>query len=194
MDRGRGEVDFGIGLVDFLEVKRDVHRCWGLIKVISVRPVTGQSEKPGMLIVAVIDGRHSPHCLYLLLASRLALANKQMLLLLMAPLDFQKLVKLQHPLLAARPSLAPFVENRLPGMMHAFLLLPRHRWIVSHIAAFPATSSICWNLQIRVIGVRFFRDRCRSRSRRSRGNGSRSRRFSSHRFGRRRGIFSLCSS
>lgn len=25
VDRGRGEVDFGVGLVDFLEVKRDVH-------------------------------------------------------------------------------------------------------------------------------------------------------------------------
>lgn len=44
VDRGGGEVDFGVGLVDFLEVKRDVHRCWGLIKVISVRRVTGQSE------------------------------------------------------------------------------------------------------------------------------------------------------
>ena len=151
-------------------------------------------QQSSMLIVVVIDERHSPHGLYLLLASRLALTNKQMLLLLLTPLDFQKLVKLQHPPLAARPSLASFVENRLPGMVHAFFLVPRHRRIVSHIAAFPATSSICWNFQIWVIGVRFFNNRCRSRSRGSRSNGrgdSRSRRFSSHRFRRGRDIFGL---
>lgn len=44
VERGRREVDFGVGLVDFLEVKRDVHRCWGLVKVVSVGPVTDQLD------------------------------------------------------------------------------------------------------------------------------------------------------
>lgn len=112
----------------------------------------------------------SPHSLYLLLTSRLTLPNEQMLRPLLATLDLQELIKLQHALLAARPSLAPFMENRLSGMEHAFLLLPRYRRIVARIAPFSATGSICWDLKRRVIIFRLFGDRC-SRSRRRGRNG-----------------------
>lgn len=102
---------------------------------------------------------------------------------LLTTLDPQKLVKLQHLLLAARPSLAPLVENRLSGVVHAFLLLPRYRRIVARIARFPATSGIRRDLEGRVVVFRFFGDRCswcRRRRRNSRGD-SWSRRLSDHR-------------
>lgn len=35
VDRGGGEVDFCVGLVDFLKVERDIHRCGRLVEVVS---------------------------------------------------------------------------------------------------------------------------------------------------------------
>lgn len=100
---------------------------------------------------------------------------------LLATLNLQEFIKLQHLLLAAGPSLAPLVENRLSGMVHTFLLLPRYRRIVARIARFPATSSIRRDLERRVVVFRLFGDK-RSRCRRRRnGRGDNwSRRLSGH--------------
>lgn len=106
---------------------------------------------------------HSPDSLNLFLTSRLTPPNKQMLRLLFTPLNPQELVKLQHPLLTARPSLAPLVENRTSRMKHTLLLLPRYRRVVPGVAPSPTTGGIRGNPQRRIIGFRLFRYRCRSR-------------------------------
>lgn len=134
---------------------------------------------------------HSPDSLNLFLASRLTPPNKQMFRLLFTPLNPQELIKLQHPLLTARPSLAPLMENRMSRMENTLLLLPRDRRVVSGIAPSPTTGGIRGDLQRRIIGFRLFRYRCRRSSRSRWANGrcySRLRRLRRHGF--RGGAFS----
>lgn len=97
-----------------------------------------------------------PDGLDLLLARWLSLANEHVPCLLRTPRNLQELIKLQHPPLTARPSFAALMEDRLAGVMNTFLLVPRSRTRPSSTAASPATRCIGWDLQLRVIGVRFF--------------------------------------
>lgn len=90
---------------------------------------------------------HLPHILNFLLAGRLALAHEEMSRLRLASLDLHELVKLQHPPLAARPSLAALVEDGRSGMVHALLLVPRDRRIVGRLAPAPAAGRIGRDLE-----------------------------------------------
>lgn len=91
---------------------------------------------------------NSPHGIHLLLARRLSPAHKQMPPPLLTPPDLQELVKLQHPLLAARPALAALVEHRLPRMVHAGLgVASRAGPLVGGIAASPPTGRVHGDLE-----------------------------------------------
>ena len=114
---------------------------------------------------------HAPNRFHLFLARWLPLSNEQMLRLLRAALDLQELVKLQHPLLAARPALAALVEDGLSGVVDALLLLTRYGRIVARVAAATTTGRVRGNLDIRVIGFRFFGDGGRRIRRRRDGRG-----------------------
>lgn len=62
---------------------------------------------------------------------------------LLTPLNLQKLIKLQHALLTARPTLAPLMKHRLSGMMNAVLSIARRRRaLVGSIAASPPTGRV----------------------------------------------------
>lgn len=92
-----------------------------------------------------------PDGLDLLLAWRLRLANKHVSLLLSAAGDSQELVKLKHAALAARPSFATLVEDRVARVVHAFLFLTGNGAIVRSPASFPTARSIGRNFQVWVV-------------------------------------------
>lgn len=112
-----------------------------------------------------------PDRLNLLLAWRLSLANKHVPRLLRASGDLQELIKLQHPPLAAGPSFATLMEDRLARVVHTILVVPGSRPGISSSAASPAALCIGRDLERRVIRVGFLWWRFRGGCRRHNGGG-----------------------
>lgn len=75
------------------------------------------------------------------------------------PRNLHKLVKLQHPPLAATPPLAPLVKHRLARVMHALLTIPRLALCVLRTARPPPTRSIDRDLCVWVVGLVLWRRR-----------------------------------
>ena len=102
-----------------------------------------------------------PNIFHLLLSRGLSLANKQMSLLLRAARNLHKLIKLQNPPLAARPSFATLVENRRSWMVLARFTVPRSIRVISSFATLTSASGIRRNRERRIIRIRLWcRRRC----------------------------------
>lgn len=100
-----------------------------------------------------------PHCVHLLFARRLRLAHKQMPCLLRAPRNLQEFVKLQHSALAAGPSFAALVEDRVSWVVHTLLIIASSRSGIRSSAALPSAGSVGRHLQVRIIRLGLWRRR-----------------------------------
>lgn len=73
--------------------------------------------------------------------------------LLLAAGDLHKLLKLQHPSLAAGPSFAALVENGLARVVLALLVVARDLRIVRRFASAPLAGRVRGDLEVRVVRV-----------------------------------------
>src|SRR5687767_10709163 len=81
----------------------------------------------------------------------LATANKQVLILCLTPFNLQELIKLQHPPLAARITLASLMEYRHARMVDALLPITRCALAVFGIASPPPAFLAIWDLEARIV-------------------------------------------
>ena len=98
-----------------------------------------------------------PHVVNLFFPRRSSLSNENMPCLFLASLDFHELVKFKHPSLAAWPSFATLMKDRMTGMVDTFLLLSRDSGIVYSFTPFSPAGRIWRYLERWVVWFRLWR-------------------------------------